>query len=625
MLMDNVLNGKYGSNGSGSTAPQNRNPRAQAPVPTSAPAAADSRADNVLLQDIQLLMLQKQQAIILNPNDQASVKQVDILQQLETIVKTTQLTPENANMIRQQLAQLWTPAPVPPVVPGYPQANLPQSLSMVSSPMPPNIMVPPPQHTRPPIPPSNAHQPATTSPFAGIPPTLFPPHQPPHGPVPNSQGAIVGSLPTSIPIIPGSSPLSGTGAISMPLSMPMPPPPPAASPVPPPAAPAAPPAPTASAPVDLFASLLQSGLLGPNGTLTNQLLQNTANIGRAPQSPLLPTAAVASVTPPMPPSNLNDRVGQSEQDQGVMSIGLIELTGQDIQRRRPAAIQVMYGTPPLQCNQCGYRCPKSADAQKKMDAHLDWHFRQNRRMKDKAKKSHSRSWLVMEEDWIHSREGDPSQNQQPVFFDFGSGVSKTSKDELALQEEIATLKEQIVSEPSLINSLRGDGPDGTVTEAMAMNIIAKGCSICKEKFIKIWNDAEDEWSYKNAIVIDKLIYHATCNADLVRSSQRQAALAEAAAAAAAAVIATPPQTSNNQTSDPTETPGINMDRVQEGKDAVNTDVKTDIKSEMALQQNDYEMSAPDSDSPHSLKRKIEADQQEQEQLSSKKTILANDS
>ncbi|KAF9359352.1 hypothetical protein BGX26_012556 [Mortierella sp. AD094] len=430
-----------------------------------------------------------------------------------------------------------------------------------------------------------------------------------------------------MPIIPRNNPLSGTGAISMPLSMSMPPLPPATSPAPPPAAP---PAPTASAPIDLFASLLQSGLLGPNGTLTNQLLQNTANVGRAPQSPLLSTAAVASVTPPMPPSNLNDRVGQSEQDQGVMSIGLIELTGQDIQRRRPAAIQVMYGTPPLQCNQCGYRCPKSADAQKKMDAHLDWHFRQNRRMKDKAKKSHSRSWLVVEEDWIHSREGDPSQSQQPVFFDFGSGVSKTSKDELALQEEIATLKEQIVSEPSLINSLRGDDPDGTVTVAMAMNIIAKGCSICKEKFIKIWNDAEDEWSYKNATVIDKLIYHATCNADLVRSSQRQAALAEAAtvaaaAAAAAAVIATPPQTSNSQMSDSKEALGINMNHVQERKDTVNTDVKTDIKSETALQQNDHEMSGPDTDLPHSLKRKIEADEQEQEQLSSKKTILANDS
>ncbi|KAF8980260.1 hypothetical protein BGZ46_004444 [Entomortierella lignicola] len=641
----------YGSNGAGPAAPQNRNSnaqtQAQASIPAQNPSSGDSRSDNVLLQDIQLLKLQKQQAIILNQNDQASIKQVDILQQLETIVKTTQLTPENANMIRQQLAQLWTPAQAPPVVSGYPQANISQSLSMASSSMPPNMMVPPPRQI--PIHPPNAHhQPATTSSFPNVPPALFPPHLPPPGLVPGSQPIMVGSLPTSVPI-PGAVPLSGAGAMPVPLPMAMPPLPPAASPVPPTSAPSAPIAP---APSDLFASLLQSGLLGPNGTLTNQLLQNTANANRAPQSPLIATAAAASATPPMPPSNLNDRVNQNELDQGVMSLGLIELTGQDIQkyarflnstvkvynvvdvshskftmfRRRPAAIQVMYGTPPLQCNQCGYRCPKSADAQKKMDAHLDWHFRQNRRMKDKAKKSHSRSWLVGEEDWIHSRESDPSQNQQPVFFDFGSGVSKTSKDELALQEEIATLKEQVISEPSLIDSLRGNDP--TITVTMAMNIISKGCSICKEKFIKIWNDAEDEWSYKNAIVIDKLIYHATCNADLIRSNQRQAALAEAATAAAAVIAATaaaanatPPQSSNSQMSDSSDATGISLDQVKEAKDLVKSDIKMDIN----LEQNDHEMSGPDSNVPLSLKRKIEADQLEQEQLSSKKTILANDS
>ncbi|KAF9915615.1 hypothetical protein BX616_005736, partial [Lobosporangium transversale] len=41
----------------------------------------EARVDNALLQEIQLLMLQKQREIILNPNDQASVKQVAILQQ----------------------------------------------------------------------------------------------------------------------------------------------------------------------------------------------------------------------------------------------------------------------------------------------------------------------------------------------------------------------------------------------------------------------------------------------------------------------------------------------------------------------------------------------------------------
>jgi len=45
---------------------------------------AEPSADNVLLKDIQLLMLQKQQAILLNPNDHASAKQVPILQQVRS-------------------------------------------------------------------------------------------------------------------------------------------------------------------------------------------------------------------------------------------------------------------------------------------------------------------------------------------------------------------------------------------------------------------------------------------------------------------------------------------------------------------------------------------------------------
>lgn len=91
-----------------------------------------------------------------------------------------------------------------------------------------------------------------------------------------------------------------------------------------------------------------------------------------------------------------------------------------------------------------------------------------------------------------------SQSQQPVFFDFGSGVNKTSKDEQALQEEIAAMREQIVSETSLAQSLHDD--DLEITQAMA-----KGCSICKEKFIKVWNDAEEGWFYKNAVVVEKLV------------------------------------------------------------------------------------------------------------------------
>ncbi|KAI1314511.1 mRNA 3' end processing factor [Mortierella claussenii] len=150
-----------------------------------------------------------------------------------------------------------------------------------------------------------------------------------------------------------------------------------------------------------------------------------------------------------------------------------------------------------------------------------------------------------------------------------------------------------------------------------MNIIAKGCSICKEKFIKVWNENEEEWSYKNAIVVDGMIYHATCHADLLRSNQRQAALAEAAVAAVAAAAAAATAASEATSSEFTPSSANGEHLLSEPH------TRADQKSLQGIKL-DQEMSTPDSDSPHSLKRKIEQDEQEQEQASSKKTILAQD-
>lgn len=36
----------------------------------------------------------------------------------------------------------------------------------------------------------------------------------------------------------------------------------------------------------------------------------------------------------------------------------------------------------------------------------------------------------------------------------------------------------------------------------------KPCAICGERFIDFWNDDEEEWMYKNAIMIDdKVLFH----------------------------------------------------------------------------------------------------------------------
>lgn len=76
------------------------------------------------------------------------------------------------------------------------------------------------------------------------------------------------------------------------------------------------------------------------------------------------------------------------------------------------------------------------------------------------------------------------------------------------------MKEQIVSEATLAQGLCGNDPEAI---ANVSTLIAKGCSICKEKFIKVWNEAEEEWSYKNAVVVDKMVrIELDCRSRIVR-------------------------------------------------------------------------------------------------------------
>lgn len=151
---------------------------------------------------------------------------------------------------------------------------------------------------------------------------------------------------------------------------------------------------------------------------------------------------------------------------------------------RKGAAELLYSAFPLKCKQCGYRYPDTEEGKKKMDAHLDFHFRQNRRSKERAKRGLSRSWFVTESEWINGVDIETTSQHPPIFADEQahngtSGAGGQSK--IKNSEELDTEAHMVV----------------VPTDSQG-----KPCPICGEQFITIWNDSEEEWMYKNAININ---------------------------------------------------------------------------------------------------------------------------
>jgi hypothetical protein len=69
-------------------------------------------------------------------------------------------------------------------------------------------------------------------------------------------------------------------------------------------------------------------------------------------------------------------------------------------RYYPELVNLLYDALELQCKQCGLRLEKNAENKSKMDSHMDWHFRQNRRAKELNKRAPSRDWYVNQDEWI---------------------------------------------------------------------------------------------------------------------------------------------------------------------------------------------------------------------------------
>ncbi|KAF9569307.1 hypothetical protein CPC08DRAFT_701807 [Agrocybe pediades] len=318
---------------------------------------------------------------------------------------------------------------------------------------------PPPVAQLPPPPPPQP-LPPTVPPAWSQQPT-FPPHMPPSNIASTSTAPFIPPLPVA-PVVNNAQP---------------------------PAQPAQPPAPavTADSINNLLSTLIKAGVVSTNGTPTGA--GATAKEQASPEDSAEETARTEA----------KDAIIRGHRE-AILAESVNLLTLESVASSR--IVDFLYERQGLQCKQCGIRFPDSKSGKKEQDDHLDMHFRQNRKANENLGRGHSRSWFIGVDDWIQ----DVSVDVKGKGRAHGSGrfnAKAAVAAEKAKQE--ADLRAQYVVAP----------PENE------NQVIS--CPICKESLALEFLEEEEEWAWRNATKKDGKVYHATCYAEAMASTNTLAA------------------------------------------------------------------------------------------------------
>ena len=163
----------------------------------------------------------------------------------------------------------------------------------------------------------------------------------------------------------------------------------------------------------------------------------------------------------------------------------LELNPESMRVKRDYLIKQLYRG--LQCTSCSLRFDvQSKEGKEKYSTHLDWHFRKNRRNRNKTVNLR-RDWYYPLDQWLQFKE-----------ITLESNSSKPDKQPTADRKQLEPCRSQSNVQPRIKSN-----PDNS------LNV----CSMCLEKFEEIWCDEEECWLLENAALIDSHYYHQTCLID----------------------------------------------------------------------------------------------------------------
>lgn len=167
-----------------------------------------------------------------------------------------------------------------------------------------------------------------------------------------------------------------------------------------------------------------------------------------------------------------------------------------IKQRWSENIEVLYTG--LQCASCGVRFP--SEQALKYSQHLDWHFRQNRRERELARRAQSRLWFYKVTDWIQYEEMEDLDEREKNWFEqqaCASGDAEIGSDD---SDGCKSQQQALAEQPSALPSCVA-GPSDT----------GKACDMCHDPFDTFYNEDMEEWHLQNAIrADDSSTYHPAC-------------------------------------------------------------------------------------------------------------------
>ncbi|CAN6636682.1 hypothetical protein TRVA0_016S00342 [Trichomonascus vanleenenianus] len=225
------------------------------------------------------------------------------------------------------------------------------------------------------------------------------------------------------------------------------------------------------------------------------------------QQPQFPNSA-----PPLQTAQPQPKSGQNTQDliNKIMGSGIlgklaspqpdaqftqlymeVELSNASLNKSRPHLIDTLYKSMPNQCSTCGKRFLDNKQGSKERSAHLDWHFRVNKKLRDENV-SQNRCWYQQQENWIEFKDEDEV-------------LGLTNEREKEIERAKGAEEKKNKSREELLKSYVRVPADKAKAKLP--------CPVCREKFQSEWNDDVEAWVWTNAVQDKGRIYHATCHAE----------------------------------------------------------------------------------------------------------------